>query len=67
MNEERMIVNELVLYSNNNFVCLLDNWLKEELKEGQPLAYVYCPFDDFCSEFGDIGIDKGYGGIIRIW
>lgn len=40
---------------------------KEELKEGQPLAYVYCPFDDFCSEFGGIGIDKGYGGIIRIW
>lgn len=40
---------------------------KEELRNGQPFVYVYCPYDEFCSEFGGIGIDKGYGGIIRIW
>ena len=38
---------------------------QDDLKCGFPLAYVKNVDDDFCSEFGSIGIKPQYGGLVR--
>lgn len=38
----------------------------EDLKEGYPLAYVKNVTDDWCSEYGSIGIRSGFGGVVRV-
>lgn len=44
-----------------------DEWECDEsdLKEGYPFAYVKNLGDDNCSEFGSVGIEYRYGGLIR--
>lgn len=44
-----------------------DEWEYDEndLKEGYPFAYVKNLNDDNCSEFGSVGIEYRYGGLIR--
>ena len=37
----------------------------EDLNEGYPLAYVKNVDDEFCSEYGCIGIKPLFGGVIR--
>lgn len=39
---------------------------KKDLEYGTPFVYVKNLDDDICSEFGRIGIDQRYGGLIRI-
>ncbi len=44
-----------------------DEWKddKDDLKAGYPIAYVKNVDDDFCSEFGSIGIKQQFGGLVR--
>lgn len=44
-----------------------DEWEydRDDLKAGCALAYVKNIADDFCSEFGSIGIKPQFGGLIR--
>ena len=44
-----------------------DEWEydRDDLKAGCALAYVKNTDDDFCSEFGSIGIKPQFGGLIR--
>ena len=44
-----------------------DEWSydKDDIQCGYPLAYVKNVDDDFCSEFGSIGIKPQYGGLVR--
>ena len=44
-----------------------DEWEydKDDLKAGYPLAYVKNVSDDFCSEFGSIGVRQQFGGLVR--
>ena len=37
-----------------------------DLVMGYPLAYVKNVTDDWCSEYGAIGIRKGFGGVVRV-
>ncbi len=39
----------------------------EYLENNMTLAYVKNADDDFCSEFGSIGILPLYGGVVRTW
>ncbi len=38
---------------------------KDDLKSGYPVAYVKNVDDDFCSEFGSIGVKQQFGGLVR--
>ncbi len=38
---------------------------KDDIKSGCVLAYVKNVTDDWCSEFGSIGIKPQYGGLVR--
>lgn len=38
---------------------------RDDLKEGYPIAYVKNATDDWCSEFGSVGIKPQFGGLIR--
>ncbi len=38
---------------------------KDDIKSGCALAYVKNVTDDWCSEFGSIGIRPQYGGLVR--
>lgn len=38
----------------------------EDLKNGYPLAYVKNIDDDWCSEFGCVGIRSSIGGLVRV-
>ena len=40
---------------------------EEELKAGEPLAYVVNCDDEICSEYGCVGIQSCAGGLRRIW
>lgn len=40
---------------------------REDLEEGQVLAYVINKTMPDCSEFGRIGVKPSIGGVIRIW
>lgn len=40
---------------------------KDELKRGIALSYVKNMDDDFCSEFGSIGIRPQFGGLVRMY
>lgn len=53
-----------LLYVDNNF----DEWhyFDEDLQSNITFVYAYNKDDDFCSEFGSIGIKKNIGGLIRI-
>ena len=53
-----------LLYVDNNF----DEWhyFDEDLQNNITFVYAYNKDDDFCSEFGSIGIKKNIGGLIRI-
>ncbi len=44
-----------------------DEWTydREDIKIGCALAYVKNTTDDWCSEFGSIGIKPQYGGLVR--
>ena len=44
-----------------------DEWESDvyDLKEGYPIAYVMNVDDDFCSEYGSIGIKPFFGGLLR--
>lgn len=37
----------------------------EDIAEGYALAYVWNKTDDWCSEFGSIGVQGKFGGIVR--
>lgn len=37
------------------------------IKNGYPFVYVLVPSDEFCSEFGAIGVKSGLGGLIRTY
>ena len=37
----------------------------DDIKEGYALAYVWNKTDEWCSEFGSIGVKGKYGGIVR--
>ena len=52
------------LYVSRN----VDEWVmdNEDLELGYPLAYVKNMDDDWCSEYGAIGIRKGFGGVVRV-
>lgn len=39
---------------------------RTDIKEGCALAYVKNLTDDFCSEFGSIGIEPTFGGVRRV-
>lgn len=39
---------------------------KEDLRENYAFVYVYNKTDNWCSEFGTIGIRKNIGGLIRV-
>lgn len=41
-------------------------WDNEDIKFGTILAYVKNLDDDFCSEFGSIGIKSQFGGLMRV-
>ena len=38
----------------------------EDISEGYALAYVWNATDEWCSEFGSIGVRGKFGGIVRI-
>lgn len=38
---------------------------REELKDCTPFAYVYNLTDEYCSEFGCIGVRNRFGGLVR--
>ena len=38
---------------------------RQSLEDGYAFAYVYNKDDDFCSEFGSIGIRPQFGGLVR--
>ena len=38
---------------------------RDDLKHGYALAYVKNVDDDFCSEFGSIGVKQQFGGLVR--
>ena len=38
---------------------------REDLKEGEAIAYVKNLDDDICSEFGSIGVEERFGGLVR--
>lgn len=38
---------------------------KNDIKDGYPIAYVKNITDDYCSEFGSIGITPMFGGLMR--
>lgn len=40
---------------------------REDLTEGQALAYVVNKTCPNCSEFGSIGVKSSFGGVIRAW
>ncbi len=40
---------------------------KDDLKNGYALAYVKNVTDDWCSEFGSIGVKPQYGGLVRTY
>ena len=44
-----------------------DEWEMDNagLEEGYALAYVWNKDDEWCSEFGDIGVKGKFGGIVR--
>ena len=44
-----------------------DEWKMErdDLEDGYPLAYVMNLTDDWCSEYGSIGIRPQWGGVVR--
>ena len=44
-----------------------DEWEmdNEDLDEGYAMAYVWNKTDDWCSEFGSIGVRGKFGGIVR--
>ena len=44
-----------------------DEWEtdKEDIQDGYPLAYVMNLTDDWCSEYGSIGIRPQWGGVVR--
>lgn len=45
-----------------------DEWLldREDLKNGNPIAYVKNLSDDTCSEFGGVSITPRCGGLVRV-
>ena len=40
---------------------------RNDLKDGYALVYVKNMDDDFCSEFGSIGVKPQYGGLVRMY
>ena len=46
-----------------------EEWAKdrENIRDGEALAYVMNLDDDICSEYGYIGIKPMFGGVIREW
>lgn len=44
-----------------------DEWEtdREDIQDGYPLAYVMNLIDDWCSEYGSIGIRPQWGGVVR--
>ena len=42
-------------------------YFDKELEDGITFAYVYNKTDEFCSEFGSIGIKSQIGGLIRTY
>lgn len=40
---------------------------REDLKQGETIAYVYNQDDDICSEFGYVGIRQSFGGLVRTY
>jgi hypothetical protein len=38
----------------------------EDISEGYALAYVWNKTDEWCSEFGSIGVQGKFGGIVRV-
>lgn len=47
----------------------MDEWEqdREELAAGEPLAYVANLSDEICSEYGHVGVELRYGGLMRVW
>ena len=47
----------------------MDEWEqdREELAAGEPLTYVANLSDEVCSEYGHVGIELRYGGLMRVW
>ena len=45
-----------------------DEWEmdNEDIKDGYALAYVWNKTDEWCSEFGSIGVQGRFGGIVRV-
>ena len=45
-----------------------EEWLMDnaDLEEGYPFVYVKNVTDDWCSEYGRIGIQSAFGGVVRI-
>lgn len=45
-----------------------DEWEmdNEDIKDGYALAYVWNKTDEWCSEFGSIGVQGKFGGIVRV-
>ena len=67
-----------VIYNNTEFGRLLnvlyvskyqDDWVldRRDIEEGNVLAYVKNLDDDYCSEYGSIGIKPSIGGLIRTY
>lgn len=67
-----------VIYSNTEFGRLLnvlyvskyeDEWVldREDIEEGNVLAYVKNLDNDYCTEYGSIGIKPNIGGLIRTY
>ena len=44
-----------------------DEWQydREDLKEGEAIAYVKNLDNELCSEFGSIGVEERFGGLVR--
>jgi hypothetical protein len=38
----------------------------DDIAEGYTLAYVWNKDDEWCSEFGSVGVRGQFGGIIRV-
>lgn len=47
----------------------MDEWEqdREELADGEPLAYVANLSDEICSEYGHVGVEPCCGGLVRVW